>query len=66
MYVSICISDQIVFNLKKVIKDTDGHYLLLRRTIYHEILNLINLYSSNVGSALFERLLLTNLKETHK
>lgn len=41
---AILISEQTVFNLKKVLTDKYEHHFLIRGTIDQEILTLINIY----------------------
>lgn len=60
---AVFISDQIAFNLKKVIRDRNRHYLLIKETIDQEILTLINRHASNVRSAKLIRVLFTHLEK---
>ena len=49
--VAIIISDRIDFKLKTVIRDTEGHYIILKRSIQQEDLTIINIYAPNCGPA---------------
>lgn len=53
---------RIALNLKKVIRDKDRQYFLIRR-IAQDVLTLIIIYAPNIDSAKYVRLLLTNLEK---
>ena len=31
-------------------RDTDGHFIILKGSIHHEDINIVNLYASNIGA----------------
>ena len=46
---AILISDTIDFKLNKVIKDRQGHYIMIRGSISQEDLTIINIYAPDEG-----------------
>ena len=49
--VAILISDKLKFTPKTVVRDEEGHYIILKRSIQEEDL-IINIYAPNVGAAI--------------
>ena len=49
--VVILISDKLDFKLKTVVRDTEGHYIILKGTIHQEDLTIVNIYAPNRGAA---------------
>ena len=49
--VAILISDKLDFKLKTVVKNTEGHYIILKGSIQQEDLAIVNIYASNMGAA---------------
>ena len=48
--VAILISDKLKFIPETVVRDEEGHYIILRGSIQQEDLTIINIYAPNVGS----------------
>jgi len=48
--VAILISDKLDFKLKSVIRDTKGHYIILKESIQQD-LTTVNIYTPNMGAA---------------
>ena len=48
--VAILISDKIDFKTKAVIRDKDGHYLMIKGSIQEEDITIINIYAPNMGA----------------
>ena len=49
--VAILISDKPKFTPKTVVRDEEGHYIILKRSIQQKDLTIINIYAPNVGAA---------------
>ena len=49
--VAILISDQLDFNPKTIIRDEEGHYIILKGSVQQEDLTILNIYALNVGAA---------------
>ena len=49
--VAILISDKLKFTLKTVVRDEEGHYIILKGSIQQEDLTILNIYAPNVGAA---------------
>ena len=60
--VIVLISDEIDFKIKKVKKDTEGHFIMIKGSIYKEDITLINIYAPNQGAPKYIKQLLTELK----
>ena len=59
--VAILISDKIDFEIKTVIRDKEGHYIMIKRSIQKEDITII--YAPNTGAPHYLRQLLTKTKE---
>ena len=60
--VAILISDKIDFRLKTVIKDKEGHYIMIKGSIQEEDITIINIYSPNIGAPQYMWQILTDIK----
>ena len=60
--VAILKSDKLDFKLKTVLRDTGGHYIILKGCIQQEDLSIIHIYAPNRGAARYTRQLLTRIK----
>ena len=49
--VAILISDKLKFTPKTVVRDEEGHYIILKGSIQQEDLTILNIYAPNVGAA---------------
>ena len=49
--VAIILSDKFDFQLKTVVRDTEGHYIILKGSILQEDLTIVNIYAPNIGAA---------------
>ena len=47
--VAILISDKIDFKIKKITKDKEGHYIMIKGSIEEEDRTIINIYATNIG-----------------
>ena len=60
--VAILISDKIVFEIKAVKRDKEGHYIMIKGPIQHEDITIINIYAPNIGAPQYIRQMLTSMK----
>ena len=60
--VAILISDKIVFEIKAVKRDKEGHYIMIKGPIQHEDITIINIYAPNIGALQYVRQMLTSIK----
>ena len=60
--VAILISDKIDFKMKNILRDKEGHYLMIKGSIQEEDITIVNIYAPNRGSPQYIRQLLTTLK----
>lgn len=56
-------SDKTDFKTKKVARDKDGHFVMIKGTIHQEDLILINIYAPNLRAPKYIKQLLTDQKE---
>ena len=61
--VAILISDKLKFIPKTVVRDEEGHYLILKGSIQQEDLTILNTYAPNVGTAKYLNQLITKVKK---
>ena len=61
--VAILISDKIDLKIKKIIRDKDGHYIMIKGPIQEEGITIANIYASNIGAPQYIRQTLTDIKE---
>ena len=60
--VAILISDKIDFKMKNILRDKEGHYIMIKGSIQEEDITIVNIYAPNIGSPQYIRQLLTTLK----
>ena len=60
--VAILISDRLDFKLKTIVRDTEGHYIILTGCIQQVEMTIINIYAPNRGAARYTSQLLTRIK----
>ena len=60
--VAILISDKLKFTPKSVVRDEEGHYIILKGSIQQEDLKIINIYAPNVGAAKYINQVITKVK----
>ena len=51
--VAILVSDKIDFKIKTVIRDKEGHYIMIKGSIQEEDITIINVYAPNIGAPQF-------------
>ena len=60
--VAILILDKIDFKMKNILRDKEGHYIMIKGSIQEEDIAILNIYSPNIGSPQYIRQLLTTSK----
>ena len=60
--VAILISDKIDLKIKKITRDKEGHYIMIKGSIQEEDITIVNIYASNIGSPQSTRHTLTDIK----
>ena len=61
--VAILLSGKIDFKVKTIIRDKEGHYVMIKGSIQEEDITIINLYAPNIGAPRYIRQMLTRIKE---
>ena len=60
--VAILISDKIDFKIKTIIRDKEGHYIMIKGSIQEEDNTIVNIYAPNIGAPQNIRQMLTAIK----
>ena len=60
--VAILISDKIDLKLKNILRDKEGHYIVIKGSIKEKDKTILNIYTPNIGSPQPIRQLITTLK----
>ena len=60
--VAILISDKRDFKIKKITKDKEGHYIMIKGSIQEEDITIVNIYALNIGAPQHTRQTLTDVK----
>ena len=60
--VAVLISDKIDLKMKTILRDKEGHYIMIKGSIQEEDITVANIYAPNIGSPQYIRQLLTTLK----
>ena len=60
--VAILISDKIDLKIKKVTRDKEGHYIMIKGSIQEEDITIVNIYASNIGAPQYIRQMITDIK----
>ena len=61
--VAILISGKIVFKIKNVTRDKEGHYIMIKGSIQEKDIMMINIYALSIGAPQYIRQKLTTIKE---
>ena len=61
--VAILISDKIDFKTKAIKRDTEGRFIIFKRRINQEDINILDIYSPNIGAPKYIRKILENFKK---
>ena len=60
--VAILISEKIDFKMKTIIRDKEGHYIMIKGSIQEEYITIINMYAPDIGAPQYIRQMLTAIK----
>ena len=60
--VAVLISDKIYLKIKKITRDKEGHYIMIKGSIQEEDITIINIYACNKGAPQHIRQTLTDVK----
>ena len=60
--VAILILDKINFKIKKITRDKEGHYIMIKGSIQEEDITIIDIYASNIGAPQYIRQTLSDIK----
>ena len=59
---AILISDKIDLKIKKITRDKEGHYIMVKGSIQEEDITIVNIYAPNIGTPQCVRKTLTDIK----
>ena len=62
-WVAILISDKIKFKTRAKKRDPKGHFIILKGRIHQEDINIVNIYSSNIGEPKYIKKILEEFKK---
>ena len=48
--VAILISDKVDLKIKNIIRDKEGHYIMIKGSIQEEGITIVNIYAPNIGA----------------
>ena len=60
--VAILISDKIDLKIKKITRDKEGHYIMIKGSIQEEDITIVNIYAPNIGAPQYIRQTLRDIK----
>ena len=60
--VAILISDKIDLKIKKITRDKEGHYIMIKGSIQEEDITIVKIYAPNIGAPQYTRQTLTDIK----
>ena len=60
--VAVLVSIKRDFKTKKVTRDKEGHYIMIKGSIQQEYITIINIYAPNTGTPTYVKEILTELK----
>ena len=60
--VASLISDKIELKIKKIIRDKEGHYIMIKGSVQEEDITIVNIYAHNMGASQHTRQTLTDIK----
>ena len=60
--VAILISDKIDLKIKKITRNKEGHYIMIKGSIQEEDITIVNIYSPNIGAPQYVKQTLTDIK----
>ena len=60
--VAILISDKIDLKIKKITRDKEGHYIMIKGSIQEEDITIVNIHAPYIGAPKYIRQTLTDIK----
>ena len=60
--VAILITDKIDFKMKNILRDKEGHYIMIKGSIQEDVITILNIYAPNLVSSQYISQLLTTFK----
>ena len=60
--VAILISEKIDLKIKKITRDKEGHYIMIKGSIQEKDIKIVNIYASKIGALQYTRQTLTDIK----
>ena len=60
--VAFLISDKIDLKIKKITRDKEGHYIMIKGLIQEEDITIVNIYAPNIGASQYIRQTITDIK----
>ena len=60
--VAILIADEIDLEIKKITRDKEGHYIMIKGSIQGVDITIVNIYAPNIGALQYIRQTLTGIK----
>ena len=60
--IAILISDKIDLKIKKITRDKEGHYIMIKGSIQEEDITIVNIYAPNIEAPQYIRQTLTEIK----
>ena len=60
--VAILMSDKIDLKIKKITRDKEGYYRMIKGSIQEEDIKIVNIYAPNIGAPQYIRQTLTDIK----
>ena len=61
--VAILTSDKIDFKKGAIQRDPEGHFIILKRRIHQEDINIVNIYAPNIGAPTYIEKILEDFKK---
>ena len=59
---AILISDKMDLKIKKITRDKEGHYIMIKESVQEEDITIVNICAPNIGAPQNRRLTLTDIK----
>ena len=53
--VAILISDKIDLKIKKITRDKEGHYIMIKGSIQEEDIKIVNIYAPNIAAPQYDK-----------
>ena len=61
--IAILISEKIDLKIKKITRDKEGHYIMIKGSIQEEDITILNIYALNIGAPEYIIQTLTDIKQ---